>query len=169
MAAYIQAVLCLSHRSSWRYMVGQAGWAHILSLSGKHDSGTRDRRLVPNINLCLALLIIPYLSHRFPRREIHLLTTNTYIVPIIIKSHAINLKKCKKSNLWFFNCTHIHKYTQNKHETEMCLYICTHIYVHKTYHLHIYIHTHIHIHQKDHLQHVKISDADFSPLNDSIW
>ena len=25
MAAYIQAVLCLSYRSSWRYMIGQAG------------------------------------------------------------------------------------------------------------------------------------------------
>ena len=24
-AAYIQAVLCLSYRSSWRYMIGQAG------------------------------------------------------------------------------------------------------------------------------------------------
>ena len=30
-------------------MIGQAGWAHILSLFGKHDSGPRDRRLVPNI------------------------------------------------------------------------------------------------------------------------
>ena len=49
MAAYIQAVLCLSYRSSWRYMIGQAGRVHILSLSGKHDSGPRDRRLVPNI------------------------------------------------------------------------------------------------------------------------
>ena len=29
-------------------MIGQAGWAHILSLSGKHDSDPRDRRLVPN-------------------------------------------------------------------------------------------------------------------------
>ena len=29
-------------------MIGQAEWAHVLSLSGKHDSGPRDRRLVPN-------------------------------------------------------------------------------------------------------------------------
>ena len=29
-------------------MIGQAGWAHVLSLSGKHDSGPRARRLVPN-------------------------------------------------------------------------------------------------------------------------
>ena len=48
MAAYIQAVLCLSYSSSWRYMIGQAGGAHVLSLSGKHDSGPRARRLVPN-------------------------------------------------------------------------------------------------------------------------
>ena len=34
-------------------MIGQAGWAHILSLSGKHDSGPRARRLVPNIPLGL--------------------------------------------------------------------------------------------------------------------
>ena len=34
MAAYIQAALCLSYRSSWRYMIGQAGWEHVLSFPG---------------------------------------------------------------------------------------------------------------------------------------
>ena len=67
MAAYIQAVLCLSYRSSWRYMIGQAGWAHILSLSGKHDSGPRDHRLVPN-NSHVSIVgqpIIHWLSEEF--------------------------------------------------------------------------------------------------------
>ena len=76
-------------------MTGQAGWAHILSLFGKHDSGPRDHRLVPNIVQSLSrvqLFATPWIA----ARQASLSITNSRsslklmsIVSVMPSSHLI--------------------------------------------------------------------------------